>query len=153
MHTVPALKEWEPIVRALGTGKQTILFRKGGLLDSKFQFTYGQGFALFPTTFHAKGRLLKNQDVPNMPERVKGSVHLEYIADISRCWKTHDSNVANVLDELHVYGPEFLGTRLRWKEKEPLCVLELRVCRWVGMFQSSQSFDHNDDGKAIMSFE
>eukprot|EP00890_Picochlorum_soloecismus_P004728 jgi/Picsp_1/5256/NSC_02618-R1_hypothetical protein VOLCADRAFT_89645 [Volvox carteri f. nagariensis] len=133
MHTVPALKEWEPIVRALGSGKQTVLFRKGGLLDPKFQFSYGQGFALFPTTFHAKGRLLK-RGADIVSQRVKDktplrSMHLEYIADISRCWKTYDSNVANVLDELHVYGPEFLETRLRWKETEPLCVLELRVCR------------------------
>jgi hypothetical protein len=68
---------------------------------------------------------------PHVDPKTLSSIRLEYIADISRGWKTYDENVASVLDELHVYGPEFLDTRLRWKEKEPLCVLELRVLRWV----------------------
>src|SRR5712691_5143990 len=48
-----ALKEWAVVVHALGTGKQTMLLRKGGLHARHGRFaTEPTEFFLFPTYVH-----------------------------------------------------------------------------------------------------
>lgn len=51
---------------------------------------------------------------------------LQYFAEITGAWTTKDPQVLNVLDPLHVYAGGFLETRLKWRAKEPLTLLELR---------------------------
>jgi len=50
--TVPALKEWSAAVHALLDGRQTILLRKGGIHEKRFDVT-AQRFLLFPTVAHS----------------------------------------------------------------------------------------------------
>lgn len=51
---------------------------------------------------------------------------LQYYAEITGAWTTKDPHVLQVLDPLHVYAEGFLETRLKWRAKEPLTLLELR---------------------------
>ncbi len=48
----PALKEWSAAVHALLDGSQTVLLRKGGIGEKRFDVAAGE-FLLFPTVAHS----------------------------------------------------------------------------------------------------
>jgi hypothetical protein len=131
-----ALKEWAPAVKALSNGDQTILLRKGGIKDPTFS-AKAPSFLLFSTAFHTDALLLK----PAFQKKYhaeceidpKGQEYLEFdcIAELTGQWKTTDSQILTALDPLHIYGPDFLEARLRWKPTQPLTVLELRAFKLV----------------------
>ena len=50
--TQPALKEWGAVVHALLDGRQTVLLRKGGIHEKRFEVTASR-FLLFPTVAHS----------------------------------------------------------------------------------------------------
>ncbi len=50
--TTPALKEWSAAVHALLDGRQTVLLRKGGIGEKRFEVA-AERFLLFPTVAHS----------------------------------------------------------------------------------------------------
>lgn len=44
-------------------------------------------------------------------------------------WTTHNPRVLELLAGLHVWTPQFLEARLKWRERQPITVLELRAYR------------------------
>ena len=57
-----ALKEWATVVNALETGDQTVLLRKGGILEDSSGFVVeSEKFFLFPTFEHQETKHLKPQ--------------------------------------------------------------------------------------------
>ena len=50
--TQPALKEWSAAIHALLDGRQTVLLRKGGIHEKRFQVAASR-FLLFPTVAHS----------------------------------------------------------------------------------------------------
>eukprot|EP00882_Tetradesmus_deserticola_P005757 GHRQ01006062.1.p1 GENE.GHRQ01006062.1~~GHRQ01006062.1.p1 ORF type:complete len:279 (+),score=114.54 GHRQ01006062.1:79-915(+) len=134
VQPVQCLKEWAPVCAALGDGLQTVLLRKGGIREPTFT-PKAQQFLLFPTAFHSQAQLLK----PGIAERYQQEMQLEprqlqhiplaYFAAITGAWTTMDSQVLQQLDPLHVLAAGFIETRLKWRSREPLTLLELRA--WV----------------------
>jgi hypothetical protein len=57
-----ALKEWATVVTALENGDQTVLLRKGGILETASGFKIeDKKFVLFPTYEHQDNASLKSQ--------------------------------------------------------------------------------------------
>ena len=57
-----ALKEWATVVNALENGDQTVLLRKGGILEDSSGFVVeSEKFFLFPTFEHQETKHLKSQ--------------------------------------------------------------------------------------------
>ena len=55
-----ALKEWATIINALDNGKQTIVLRKGGILETASGFKIESNrFFLFPTWEHQETKHIK----------------------------------------------------------------------------------------------
>jgi hypothetical protein len=50
--TVPALKEWGAVVHALLAGRQSVLLRKGGIGEKRFEVA-AREFMFFPTVAHS----------------------------------------------------------------------------------------------------
>lgn len=128
------LKEWAVTCAALGAGLQTVLVRKGGIREPTFT-PKAQRFLLFPTAFHSDAQLLKpgiaeqfHEEMVLQPKEVD-QLRLQYYAEVTGSWTTQDPEVLAVLDPLHVYAEGFLDTRLKWRAKEPLTLLELRCYR------------------------
>ena len=48
-------------------------------------------------------------------------------ATATGAWTTFDPAVLSLLDSLHAWAPGFLENRLRWRERQPITVLELRA--------------------------
>lgn len=45
---------------------------------------------------------------------------------VTGAWSTHDTSVFNALDAFHVWGGDFVEVRLKWRQKQPVTLLELR---------------------------
>lgn len=62
-----AFKEWAVVVNALLSGKQTVIFRKGGIIEKKKTFSVDhQNFLLFPTNFHQQKEDLVSSEWENL---------------------------------------------------------------------------------------
>ena len=50
---LPALKEWDVVCEALGSGRQVIVIRKGGIAEGTGGLRFAhEEFVLLPTFFH-----------------------------------------------------------------------------------------------------
>lgn len=56
--TQPALKEWSAAVHALLDGRQTVLLRKGGIHEKRFEVAASR-FLLFPTVAHGHAQRVR----------------------------------------------------------------------------------------------
>lgn len=126
-----ALKEWAPVCEALGTGDQTLTFRKGGIREAHFAPRAKQ-FFLFPTSFHTHRGLLQGWAVEKhgqfLDYELGEKVTLSYVANITGAWTTYEGeSLLERTKELHVWNEEMLYTRLRWKPSVAITVLELQV--------------------------
>ena len=52
---------------------------------------------------------------------------IKHVARLSGCWTTFDPQVLSALSKHHVWTDAFLETRLKWRTKQPITVMELRV--------------------------
>lgn len=53
-------KEWSKVVQALGTGKQQIILRKGGIIEENNAFSVKEKeFLLLPTLYHQQNQYIK----------------------------------------------------------------------------------------------
>lgn len=130
-----ALKEWAPTCAAIADGEQTILLRKGGIKEPMFK-PEARDFLLFKTSFHTEAELLKPAAARRyaaevqFDPRAQPQLVFETAATVTGAWTTADpDHVLQLLNELHVWGPGFLEKRLRWRQKQPVTILELRAYR------------------------
>ena len=140
--TAPALKEWAPIIEALGHGDQTVLLRKGGIREPTFTPRAGT-FLLFPTSFHTEQTLLKPaaqekyREACGFDPKAQPQLQFPWAAQLTGAWATDDAGaLLSALDPLHIYSPDFLEGRMRWRPTQPVTVLELRVLRCVPAFST-----------------
>lgn len=137
MDTKPAaLKEWAVTIKALLEGKQILIMRKGGIVEETRDFQLeNQSFYLYPTYEHQKKELMKEEHQAAIDETLKGwsaevkDVAVEAYAEVAEDIEVHDQEELNRLSGLHVWTDRFAEERLKWKRKNPLHVLLLRVYR------------------------
>ncbi|MFB9756834.1 DUF1802 family protein [Paenibacillus hodogayensis] len=129
-----ALKEWAAAIRALSEGRQTVLLRKGGIVEETREFRLeSPSFWLYPTYEHQKRELFKEEEKFLLDESLLGwspemthagiTCYAEVAADIE---VTSQEQLDRIRD-FHVWTDEFAEERLRWKRQKPLHVLILRV--------------------------
>ncbi|WP_310832407.1 DUF1802 family protein [Paenibacillus pedocola] len=129
-----ALKEWASAVQALTEGQQIMLLRKGGIEEETRRFELkSPSFYLYPTYEHQRTEMLKEQfrhlvgqtlaDEAASTETVPLRAYAEAAADL----EVHDLEQLKRLYPFHIWSEDLAAERLRWKAKEPLHVLLLRV--------------------------
>lgn len=130
---VPALKEWAVTCAALGAGQQTVVLRKGGIREPAFT-PVARRFLLFPTSFHSGADLVKPGAAARFEEELQAEPKEQAVlsvgvaAEVTGAWTTADPDVVTALNAFHVWTPDYLDKRLRWRKAQPITVLELR-CR------------------------
>ena len=95
-------KEWALVCEALGTGRQSVIIRKGGISEGRegFAFRY-RDFFLFPTFFHGQlDRVRESNGVLPMPP-AKG-VEIRYLARVKEACVLTDWEEVRRLEPLHV---------------------------------------------------
>lgn len=130
-----ALKEWAIVVHALGSGKQIILLRKGGLHERRGHFaTEPTEFFLFPTYVHQMEQGVVREAEGDLQAAIatrppEDQLRIEYYATVEelRWLDTHESLTA--VAGLHCWTPETVTQRFAYGKTVGLHLFVLRVYR------------------------
>ena len=132
-----ALKEWSIICKALEDGNQTILLRKGGILEYKKGFEIRQkSFLLFPTWEHQAEEYLRSKYLQtydlllrgNKSEDIQNKTNtLWVLARIESIQEFHDHEMLPELEKYHIWNEKYVNMRMNYNPKKPMNALLLRV--------------------------
>ncbi len=127
------LKEWATVDHALGTGRQVLLLRKGGILEqsvrNRFSITH-DAFLLFPTYLHQTRAQLK-PDVPFEPAAAEpDAVRLSAAGVVTDIMKVASREQVDRLDDQHIWTSALIDMRFNYKPQNPLYLVLVRAYRW-----------------------
>ena len=132
-----ALKEWSIICKALEDGNQTILLRKGGILEYKKGFEIRQkSFLLFPTLEHQTEEYLQSKYLQtydlllrgNKSEGIQNKTNtLWVLARIEAIQEFHDHEMLPELEKYHIWNEKYVNMRMNYNPKKPMNALLLRA--------------------------
>jgi len=95
-------KEWAVVCEALGTGRQSVILRKGGIAEGKDGFAFRHHeFFLFPTFFHEqieKTRL----ETANMPSPNELEIAIRFFIRVEHVLRIESWPAAAALASFHV---------------------------------------------------
>lgn len=127
-----ALKEWAVVVEALEKAETIMLLRKGGIREEQNRFTIPtRRVWLYRTYEHQKPELLKPAYAAEVTSVPSGwhptTVSIGSCAEISDVFTLTEAETLNSLYSYHVWTDAMVYSRLKWKQRQPLAVLLLRV--------------------------
>jgi hypothetical protein len=134
-ETGAALKEWAVVCRALADGRQTVLIRKGGILEVKDGFEVAhRSFWLFPTYVHQKTSDL----VPGLHEEFRtaqaarplpGVVSVQLHATVTDAVQVGDLERLRRLEGYHILSWDCVASRFHYRNRPGVHLLIVRVHR------------------------
>lgn len=146
-----AFKEWAIVDEALGAGRQSILIRKGGIHERHGRFAVEHSeFLIYPTYLHQSPAMLKPGTHPpaantaaspaHGPQQMPNSdgiagpqapprITIRHLAQVTDVLHAANADAAGAWDEFHIYSPELIRSRFRYKPERPLFVLLVRIFR------------------------
>ncbi len=134
-HTLStALKEWAVVCRALETGRQTLILRKGGIHEAGGVFRPEHDhFWLYPTYEHQRPDQLIPAARPLLDEvnearPAPGTLRISLIADVHDCRRLETLDAALSLGGLHVWADDVVRDRFHYRTPG-LYLLVVRVRR------------------------
>ena len=135
-----ALKEWATVVKALENGKQTVILRKGGILETASGFKIeAKKFLLFPTFEHQEEKNIKPQfhnyldDVKqNKPENQHNNI--TSFAEVIEEADINSIEKINALSPFHIWSESYIQERMNWMPEKPIKAVFLKVYK-VSQFQ------------------
>ena len=128
MHA--AFKEWAVICEALGTGRQSVIIRKGGIAEGRAGFAFRHDdFLLFPTWFHEQLEKTTLPPETAIPEEPGEEIEMRYTAQIEWNGLLTDWDRVARLRELHVLQDSVIEERYRYSETQGVHVAFVRVYR------------------------
>src|SRR5215213_347120 len=136
MHLPPslpiALKEWATVCRALETGRQVVLLRKGGILEAigGFELENPQ-FLLFPTYLHQNKEMLKPEAHAGVELRTEEPqrLTLSASAEVTDILRLQSRAQMDALEDEHVWTPPLIDMRFNYRPANPLYLLLVRAYR------------------------
>jgi hypothetical protein len=130
-----ALKEWAVVVRALAEGRQTLVFRKGGILEEAGEFRVEHSeFFLYPTYLHEQAERVVPAAAADlravMAEKPPGErVGLSVYAAVREAVRITDFERLKGLRPHHIFSDGEIENRFHYRQRPGLFVLLLRVYR------------------------
>jgi hypothetical protein len=129
-----AFKEWAIICRALATGKQALILRKGGIVETGGEFRPEHSrFWLYPTYLHEHRNGVKLEFQPEFDQihaerPLAGIVRLTHFAEVSRVFHATRLEQIASLDDLHQWSADAVTMKFHYRQPG-LFVLPVRVYR------------------------
>lgn len=126
-----AFKEWSLVCEALGSGRQSIILRKGGIAEGRAGFSWQHdAFALFPTHFHAQAQALRGRcagGVVPPPDLTQHTISLTARVE----WKLLLTDWAQVaaLEPYHEWTEQTMQERFDYTGARTISLAVLRVYR------------------------
>jgi len=129
-----ALKEWAVAVNALEQGKTILLLRKGGIREESGGFEVPNDTVLLYSTFEHQQRDLLKPEYASQVTPVESGWHPETIkigsyARITDVLPVTNQGAIKKLESFHIWNEQFASDRLKWKPRQPVYLLLLRVYR------------------------
>lgn len=128
-----ALKEWAVAVEALGTGREVLILRKGGIREenNRFEVLFPE-FMLSPSFEHQQADLLKPEHAADLAPSMNASadpdwLSFRYLARVHRAFAVSEAEELRALAPFHIWSEEYAESRLRWRPRVPLTAMVLRV--------------------------
>ena len=127
-----ALKEWAVVCRALESGRQLLLLRKGGIYEAAGEFELEhREFLLFPTYLHQNPQMLKSGDQagyePHAAEPAE--VSLSAAGVVTDILQLTSRQQMNKIDDEHVWTSPLIDMRFNYRPENPLYLLLVRAYR------------------------
>jgi hypothetical protein len=128
-----ALKEWATVVKALENGNQTVLLRKGGILETASGFKLEEKkFVLFPTSEHQDVNSLKSQFYSYLADvrEQKPAEGFNRITSMAEVLEEHNVSLIEKMEELsqfHIWSDSYMMERFNWMPEKPMKAIFLRV--------------------------
>ena len=127
------LKEWATVVKALELGKQTVILRKGGILETASGFNIeSKEFLLFPTWEHQEEIFVKlefqnflNEVLKEKPE--KGFNRITSYAKVLDEKDIDSIETIDALSPFHVWSDTYIKERMNWLPEKPMKAVFLQV--------------------------
>jgi hypothetical protein len=128
-----AFKEWAAVCHALGSGRQSLILRKGGIAEDGGAFRPEHPrFWLYPTFFHAQAAGLVPDAAPLIDESeetdepLPGILRLTHFAEVGEVRFVDSLDKLLGLDGLHVWSAAEVTKRFHYRTPG-LYVLPVRV--------------------------
>jgi len=126
-----ALKEWAAAVHAMLDGRQTILLRKGGIHEKRFDVTAHE-FLLFPTVAHSHAERVRpeHQDllVPAAADSTEDHLTIRAAARVVAAVAVDEPEGLEQIADLHIWTTESVrADRLDFRPKHRLTVLVVQA--------------------------
>jgi hypothetical protein len=127
----PALKEWSAAVHALLDGRQTVLLRKGGIHEKRFEIT-AQDFLLFPTVAHSHAQRVRPEHHDLLATASRDSTDDTLIvraaAKVVAAIEVTQPDRIDEIDDLHIWKAESVrADRLDFRPRHRLTVLVVQA--------------------------
>jgi hypothetical protein len=129
--TQPALKEWSAAVHAMLDGRQTVLLRKGGIGEKRFEVSASR-FLLFPTVAHSHTERVRPEHRELLAraaaDSTDGEVVLRAGAKVVAAVEVARPDELEAIAPLHIWTAESVrADRLDFRPKHRLTVLVVQV--------------------------
>jgi hypothetical protein len=130
-----ALKEWAVVCNALSSGQQSVLLRKGGIIEETRDFKLvEQRFLMYPTYEHQNLDSVREPYregfattlVTKPPEDV---VRIDGWAEVTDLFLTHDLDALLALSDLYAWSEDYIRMRMAYKPRKPMNVVIVRAYR------------------------
>src|SRR5687768_7091475 len=125
-----ALKEWATVCRALETGRQIVLLRKGGIYESggEFELEHPE-FLLFPTYLHQNLRMLKPDAYAGFEPHTAEPQHvrLSAMGVVTDIVQVASRAQIDAIDAEHVWTAPLIDMRFNYKPQNPLYLMLVRA--------------------------
>ncbi|MEO9294255.1 MAG: DUF1802 family protein [Nitrososphaera sp.] len=129
-----ALKEWAVVCRALEQGRQTVLLRKGGILEFRQGFEVKHDrFMLFPTFEHQAKESLQADFADKLDEVLKerplqaNQNVIKSYAEATLVREITDVSMLKKLEKYHIWNESYVNARMAYNPKKPMSVILVRT--------------------------
>jgi hypothetical protein len=127
----PALKEWSAVVHALLDGRQSVLLRKGGIGEKRFEVA-AREFMLFPTVAHSHAERVRPEfrDLldAGAADSADDHVVLRAAAKVVAVLDVNRPDNLEAIEDLHIWTAQSVREdRLDFRPKHRLAVLVVQA--------------------------
>ncbi len=122
-----ALKEWSAAVHALLDGRQTVLLRKGGIHEKRFEVN-SRDFVFFPTVAHSHAQRVRPEHrdlvAPAAGDSTEDRLFLRAAAKVVAAVEVNQPERIDEIEDLHIWTAESVRMdRLDFRPRHRLTVL------------------------------
>jgi hypothetical protein len=128
-----ALKEWAAVCRALEEGRQSVLLRKGGIIEETRDFALVERrFLLFPTYEHQDEGSVQEPYRTWFRESIERRppadvVRISSWAEVTDLFLTHDLDAMLELHDHYAWSDDYIRMRMAYKPRKPMNVVVVRT--------------------------